>query len=417
MSTSSLHFHVESDQTLIAREAPTRRVVEVVIKAPEASVEAQQRIPLNLALVLDRSGSMSGEKLHYVKRAAAYLIETLAETDQLTLVVYDDHVDVLSPGFPLTPAHRERLMRELSRVESRGSTNLAGGWLAGCEMVARAATQAHLNRVLLLTDGLANVGITDPEELAHHAHELARRGISTSTFGVGLGFNEHLLERMATEGDGNFHFIESPQDIPHLFAREFKELLKITAREIELTVDIPTGVTVNVCGGWRHTLEDGRLRLAVGSLAAGRKQELYLEVTTPSATDVTDLKLAFMVRARDEANGILEARADLGFIYATQDEVAAGPRNQDVLARFAKVALADASLEAMRLEREGRRSEARASLLRRFSQVGDAVDTRTRTDYEQFIQHVEEGLEEDERKRILQQRHVERRRREDWDWD
>lgn len=416
MSASPLHLQVEGDQALIAREAPTQRVVEVVIRAPETSSEAQQRIPLNLALVLDRSGSMSGEKLHYVKRTAAYLIETLTETDQLALVVYDDHVEVLSPGFPLTPAQRQHLLTELSRVESRGSTNLAGGWLAGCEMVAQASTQAHLNRVLLLTDGLANVGITDPVELAYHAHELARRGISTSTFGVGLDFNEHLLERMATEGDGNFHFIESPQDIPHLFAREFKELLKITAREVELTVDIPNGVTVNVCGGWRHSLEDGRLRLTVGSLAAGRTQELYLEIITPPNAEAADLRLAFLVRARDEANGILEARADLGFTYATQSEVAAEPRNQDLLARFAKVALADASLDALRLEREGRRREAGGVLLRRLSQVDKAVDAQTRAEYEQFIRRTEEGLEEDERKRLLHQRHVERRRREDWDW-
>lgn len=416
MSASPLHLQVEGDQALIAREAPTQRVVEVVIRAPETSSEAQQRIPLNLALVLDRSGSMSGEKLHYVKRTAAYLIETLTETDQLALVVYDDHVEVLSPGFPLTPAQRQHLLTELSRVESRGSTNLAGGWLAGCEMVAQASTQAHLNRVLLLTDGLANVGITDPVELAYHAHELARRGISTSTFGVGLDFNEHLLERMATEGDGNFHFIESPQDIPHLFAREFKELLKITAREVELTVDIPNGVTVNVCGGWRHSLEDGRLRLTVGSLAAGRTQELYLEIITPPNAEAAGLRLAFLVRARDEANGILEARADLGFTYAVQSEVAAEPRNQDLLARFAKVALADASLDALRLEREGRRREAGGVLLRRLSQVDKAVDAQTRAEYEQFIRRTEEGLEEDERKRLLHQRHVERRRREDWDW-
>ncbi|MCX8024481.1 MAG: hypothetical protein N3A60_04710, partial [Thermanaerothrix sp.] len=237
-----------------------------------------------------------------------------------------------------------------------------------------------------------------------------------TAFGVGLGFNEHLLERMATEGDGNFHFIESPQDIPNLVAREFKELLNLTARDIELTMDLPAGVMVNVYGGWRHSYENGRLRLVVGSLAAGRSQELYLEITTPPNAEATDLHLAFLVRARGEANEVLEAHADLGFTYAARSEVEAAPRNQDLLARFAKVVLADTSLEALRLEREGRRSEASGSLLRRLSQVGKMVDDQTRAEYERFIQRTEEGLEEDERKRLLQQRHVERRRREDWNW-
>ncbi len=415
MSASPLHLRVEGDQMLVAREAPTRRVVEVVITAPERAHQTRQRIPLNLALVLDRSGSMSGEKLRYVKQAAMYLVETLEEADQLAFVVYDDQVDVLSPGLPLTPAHRQHLAHAIRQVESGGSTNLSGGWLAGCELAAKAATTAHLNRVLLLTDGLANVGITNPEELAQHARELARRGISTSTFGVGLDFNEHLLERMATEGDGNFHFIEAPQDIPNLFAREFKELITVTAREVELTMDLPKGVTVNVCGGWRYTLEDGRLRLAVGALAAGRSQELYLEVTVPPDAEAKDLTLTFLVRARDEANGVLEARAERTLTYTSQDEVAAAAVNQDLLARYAKVTLADASLEALRLEREGRRHEARGSLLRRLSQVYPAMDAQTRTEYEKFTERIEEGFEEDERKRLSQQRHVERRRREDWE--
>ena len=122
------------------------------------------------------------------------------------------------------------------RVEPRGSTDLCGGWLRGCEQVALAQTPGAVTRVLLLTDGLANAGITDPAEIVGHAGELRRRGIATTTIGVGDDFDEHLLGAMADAGGGHFYYVEHDEQIPRRIETEVGEALEVTLREARLRV-------------------------------------------------------------------------------------------------------------------------------------------------------------------------------------
>jgi hypothetical protein len=338
MSTSPLRLLVEGDRVLIAREAPTLRVVEVVIRAPETSSGPQRRIPLNLALVLDRSGSMYGEKLHYILNAAASLIETLGEEDHLAVVIFNHRVSVLSRCRPTTKEYRRYLIEALGRIEAKDLTFLSEGWIKGYEVLHEAHSPLRFPRILLFSDGLANIGDVHPRRLGIFARNAARFGASTSIFGVGRNVNEELLRRMADMGYGNFYFIEKPQDIPRFIAQELEHMANITARDVELALDIPNGVTVRVYGDWWFTQQDGRLRLFVGNLEAGRVQRLYLEIITPSATEATDLNLAFRVSARDRAGGVWMTHADLRFVYAAQSEVAAAPYNSGLLARFARYA-------------------------------------------------------------------------------
>jgi len=284
MKENELVLGLQTDKAGVTKEGPVERVVEIEIQAPVAK-DADQRQPLNLALVLDRSGSMHGDRLEFAKLAALHVTDLLEDDDHLAVIIYDDEVMALSESVPMTPPNRRRIKEMLHNVQSGGSTNLSGGWLAGCQMVARQAQENTINRVLLLSDGQANVGITDPEELAVHARELASRGIATSTFGVGLGFNEQLMETMSNQGQGNFYFIESPTEIPVIFASEFKELSAITAKEVELRLELPTGASCKVYGGY-HTRKKGKmLVIPVGSMYSGKSQMVYLKVTMPAAAD------------------------------------------------------------------------------------------------------------------------------------
>ncbi len=211
---------------------------------------------------------------------------------------------------------------------------------------------------MLLTDGLANVGITDPEILAQHALELSRRGVSTSTFGVGLDYNHHLLEAMANQGGGSYYYIEEPRDIPNIFAREFREIAAATAADVAVYLTLPEGLRPIVLGGWRTETSEDQLRIDLGALYSGREQPIYVKLQLDPGSDQADLLVKAIVRGK-LINGMLsEAEARVVFKLADQAAVDAARRDQSVLERCAKVEMADQTIEALKLEREGRREQA-----------------------------------------------------------
>lgn len=182
------------------------RVVRLLLRLEADAPPRTDRLPLNLSLVLDRSGSMHGGKLTAAREAAALLVRRLAPEDVVSVVAYDDEVETVAE--PATGAAQAELPREIERIETGGSTNLSGGWLRGRELVARNLLERGVNRVILLTDGQANVGITDPQRLTGLAAEAGRQRMTTTTIGFGADYNERLLRAMADAGGGNTYYIE-----------------------------------------------------------------------------------------------------------------------------------------------------------------------------------------------------------------
>jgi Ca-activated chloride channel homolog len=406
--TDRLELTLTTDQDLIPREIPAQRILEIAVQAPDAPAQVG-RPALNLALVLDRSGSMSGEKLEYVKQAALHVLDLLQAQDRVALVAYDDDVNLLSPSLPVTPANRAELQRRIRPLETGGSTNLSGGWLAGCQEIAAAAqagganiptnaAQTMLTRALLLTDGQANMGIVDPEELAQHARELAKRGVSTSTFGVGRGFNEHLLEEMANQGQGSFYYIEAPSALPGLFAREFAQLAAVSAKDVEVVLEFPGNVNAEVLGGWRVESSAGQLHIFIGSLNAGRRQELYVKLLTPPHTSEGDVILRATVRARGMNDQSLVVTQTAALHYAARAESEAAPSRKDVLERFAQVDLAHTANEALKLERRGERARASKLLQQSIDANRAHTDAHTQEEYGQLSERMKRGMDEDDRK-------------------
>src|SRR6185369_4410647 len=232
-----------TDRRFIRSAHRSERFVLVELEAPPAEAKPT-RDPVNLAIVLDRSGSMSGEKLELAKRAVETAVDRLLPTDRFAIVCYDDRIDVVVEATAASREAKTNAIERLRAIDARGSTDLAGGLLRGAEQVALAMAPAGVNRVLVLTDGLANVGIVDPAELARHARELRARGVTTSTFGVGADFDEALLQSMADAGGGHFYFIEHAAQIQDHIATEVGELLQVVARDVSLEVTAPDGVVV-----------------------------------------------------------------------------------------------------------------------------------------------------------------------------
>jgi Ca-activated chloride channel homolog len=244
-------FSSATDNAYYKQGQVTEGYLYVETKAAKYVAQGAVRSPLNISIVIDRSGSMSGDKLRYVKKAAQFVVDNIGSDDILSIVMYDDKVDVVFPSGKVT--NKNALKEQIELITSRGSTNLSGGMLEGYNQVKSTFKNGYVNRVLLLSDGLANVGITDTLKLQEIVRNKNREeGITLSTFGVGADFNENLMMDLAEHGSGNFYFIDSPDKIPQMFERELKGLLSVVAQNMKLTIDLPAGVKVTSVFGYKY---------------------------------------------------------------------------------------------------------------------------------------------------------------------
>jgi Ca-activated chloride channel family protein len=250
------------------------------LQAPQVQ-KTTQRLPLNLSLIVDRSGSMGGNKLEYVKEAAIHVIRLLSVEDRVSVITYDDEVKVVAASQALTQNARQDLIAKIRAIRTGGTTNLSDGWFTGCNQIANFMNSDYLNRALLLTDGLANQGVTDQEELVMHAKQFRKRGITTTTFGVGSDFNQFLLESIADNGGGHFYFIEHPQQIPNYFKGELGEMLTTAVREMTLDIDLSAGVKVTALNETSLETEADRVRLFLGDAYSGEQRKFVLQFALP----------------------------------------------------------------------------------------------------------------------------------------
>lgn len=333
-------------------------LVATVTGAPQSAMA--DRRPLNLALVLDRSGSMAGEKLELVKNAALHLIHRLGPRDRVAIVTYDDQVNLLVPSSAVTPDMLPTMSMALATVHPGGSTNLEGGWRFGVQAVAEQMENMSgaLHRVLLLTDGLANVGITENGPLASLAQGVASLGIVTSTFGVGTDYDETLLNAMAEAGSGNDYFIATADQIHPTFQMELAELLSVVAEGVKVTLTLPERVVATLVNPNVPVTEQGNvLTVPVGFLSADEAQHLVFKVTLPATVD--GHTYAFSTNASwTGPNRAGSMTADLHWAAAAQ----AGDGDADLLAAVAAQEAARARWEAYLKEKEGRHAEAAAAL-------------------------------------------------------
>jgi Ca-activated chloride channel family protein len=251
---------------------------------PSTEGASSARPPLNLALVLDRSGSMGGQKMEYARQAAAFAVDQLRAEDRVSVVAFDDRVETVVASTPA--ADKARIKADIARIDARGSTALHAGWVEGGVQVSAHLAPGHLNRVILFTDGQANVGETRPDAISNDVHGLASRGVSTSTLGIGADYNENLLEAMARSGDGNYYFIESPGQLPSLFAAELRGLLATLGRTVSLGLE--PGPGVEILDVYNELPRNSYGRLLLPNLQTGAAPiEVTLRMRVPASFDAS----------------------------------------------------------------------------------------------------------------------------------
>ncbi|MFZ4718369.1 MAG: vWA domain-containing protein [Ilumatobacteraceae bacterium] len=281
---------VKLDRTLVAVEVDQTVHVLLELAAPPAPVA--ERKAIDVVAVIDRSGSMGGDPLAAVLHSVEMLVRLLGPDDRLAVVTFDDQVDLV---LPLAHHDPDQAARVLRGVTEGGSTNLSGGWLKGMEILASHGRTDAVRRIIVLTDGQANAGITDPSALTGMTKGAHQQQISTSLIGFGARYDETLLSAMADAGGGNDYWCAGPDQATAVFADEFAGLASVVAQNISVELR-PTAAVDDwlVLNEYPATIVDGGVQLAMGDAYGGERRRLVAMVhlaaaKAPGVVHVADL--------------------------------------------------------------------------------------------------------------------------------
>jgi Ca-activated chloride channel family protein len=238
---------------LRAAAEPIHALVRILSPEQPAGAAPVTRAPLDLVLVIDRSGSMSGDPLKAALESASRIIRGLRDDDRVAVVTFDSQVDVVQPL--VHPTDRAGLIQRVQSVVSGGSTALFDGWEAGMRQLQGHVSKERIARVILLSDGQANHGLTDEPAICQHVAQAAAAGITTSTVGLGQGFNETLMTGMARAGEGAANFGQTADDLDEAFEEQFAILSNAYLRQVRLDIQGGSDVQARILGDF---LEEGR---------------------------------------------------------------------------------------------------------------------------------------------------------------
>jgi len=255
------------------------------------------RTPVNIAIVLDRSGSMKGSRMHAAKRAARMALRQLGSQDVLSLVAYNHEVYTIHPASLLLDS--SRLEGRINDHDAKGQTALYAGVQEGARQVREFFSSTRVNRVILLSDGLANVGPKSPRALAHLGQDLGEEGIPVTTIGLGLQYNEDLMSRLALSSDGNHAFAEKPSDLDRIFNAEFRDVLSVAAQDITIQINVRRHFRPVRVLGRSARIDDNTVHLRLNQLYANQEKYLIVELqseghTNVGLTDVADLDVSYL---------------------------------------------------------------------------------------------------------------------------
>ena len=237
--------------------------------------------PLNLSVVIDKSGSMADDdKLVHVKQALSTMVDGLRPSDVLSIIVFDSEAEVLLPAQPISD--RSAIKSAIQSIEPGSATNLCGGLVLGYKEALRHYQKDATNRVILLTDGIANRGVTDPTQIAKASEGYNDRGIDLTTIGVGQDLNKDLLQTLAKSGHGLFHFIADSQDIQKVFVKELQSQISPVAEEPRIVIEYGPALTLEKLYGYRALAINRRMTIRLDNMNNGMTQVILLKFKSQS---------------------------------------------------------------------------------------------------------------------------------------
>lgn len=242
---------------------------------------------VDMVIVLDRSGSMKGSKIRDAKRAILNLLSDLSDTDRFALVAYSDGVEKYSDLVHATRSNRKHLISSVKKIWASGGTNLGAGLQTGVNTLLKSKHIGNTGKVILISDGLANRGITDPMSLGHMASVGVEKEFSVTTVGVGTEFNEHLMTLIADQGAGNYYYLENPNAFAEVFKKEFYHSKIAAATAVKVQIPLKNGLSLVNAAGYPIKVSENQAIFHPGDLRSGQTRKLFLTFKMPTHKENT----------------------------------------------------------------------------------------------------------------------------------
>jgi Ca-activated chloride channel homolog len=283
-ATTTLTLKAELEKPVLPASVKQTALIRITLLAPELTLPDSKRLAkVNLAIVLDKSGSMgSMRKIQEARNAAITALQMLRTGDVFSVVLYDSSARVIVPAMAVTARNRAAAIERIKSIRPGGGTALFGGVSLSANEVRKNSKENFVNRVILLSDGLANVGPSSPAELGRFGTSLIKENISVSTIGVGSDYNEDLMTALSQNSDGNFYYVENSADLPRIFSKELGSALKVAAKAIRVRIICPDGVKPQGILGHECRIDGNSIEINFNQVYGGHEKALVLQVEVPA---------------------------------------------------------------------------------------------------------------------------------------
>ncbi len=362
----TIALHVAPERDYVYRHGPREIVLEVEVQARRP--DTARHTPVNVSVVLDRSGSMGGPKIEKARQAACAALDQLEADDIFSLVIFDNEIELLlAPERAGSREHRDELKARIDRIRPRGGTALYAGVQMGAKQVRRFLDKERVNRVVLISDGLANVGPSRTQDLATLGRDLHDDGLSVTTIGLGEDFNEDLMTALAESGHANYYYVQDAEKLPDILTEELGSAASRVAGDIRIRIDVPAGVRLREILGHPEIHCDPRTAEIVLPEVFGSEHRLFhlrcaLDETASDPLPLANVRLSY----EDAVSRQRQTQDYAVTVHLTDDAKQADGSVRDGVARNVGVLQNRLDKEAaVRLADEGRVKDATTLLRQR----------------------------------------------------
>ena len=326
-------------------------------------IRPEKRASVNIAIVIDKSGSMTGEKISKAKEAAIMAIRRLGANDIVSVVVYDSGVNVIVPA--TKASDKEDIFQAIRNIEAGGSTALYDGVRKGAAQLRKFIRHERGNRLVLLSDGLANVGPDSPQELGKLGKQLIKEGISVTTIGLGLSYNEDLMMRLAYNSDGNHYFAKRASDLEEIFDDEFGKVMCVVAQEIQTKIKLGKGVRPVRFLGREGKIHGQQASVFINQIYSKNEKVIVLEVEVEPTEmgQVRQLAVVDVSFGDTQTEKAKKLKSIVEVNFTNSKELVAKNTNEKVMVDVIELIATEKNEKALELRDKGKIKESRDILV------------------------------------------------------